>query len=121
MKPEKPTPTVMPTLRLIWRFTKPYPFLFWYGTIGSVFGVIVDSVAPQLVIAEAFNRLQKLYSTHQPITFNVIMPYFIAYGVMAILALIIWQTQAMSVWRYEILAIRKITDYICLLYTSRCV
>lgn len=108
----KPNQTITPTLKLFWQFTKPYPFLFWYGTIGSICGVLSDSVFPQFIIAKAFNRLQQLYAAHAAITFGSIAPYFIAYSIMALLALIIWQTQAMSVWRYEILAIRKLTEHI---------
>lgn len=112
MKPENHTPTVIPTLKIIWRFTRPYPFLFWYGTIGSVLGVLSDSVIPQFIIAEAFNRLQHLYVSHEVITFHSIEPYFIAYSISAFAALVIWQTQAMSVWRYEIKAMKKITEHI---------
>ena len=112
MKPDNHNPTIVNTLKIIWRFTKPYPLLFGYGTIGSVFGVISDSVIPQLVIAKAFNRLQQLYAAHESITFHSIEPYFIVYSIMAVLAMIIWQTQAMAVWRYEILAMRKNTEHI---------
>lgn len=112
MKISNSNPTVIPTLKIMWRFTKPYPFLFWYGTIGSVLGVMSDSVIPQLIIAKAFNRLQQVYVGHQAITFHVIEPYFISYSIMAVLAMLIWQTQAMSVWRYEIFAMRKITEHI---------
>ncbi len=112
MKTSQDKPTIAPTLKLIWRFTRPYPFLFWYGTLGAILGVLSDSIVPQFIIAEAFNRLQQLYAGHQAITFHSIEPYFIAYSVMAVLALVIWQTQAMSVWRYEIQAMRRITEYI---------
>src|SRR5512146_2606180 len=112
MKPDNHTPTVLPTIRIFWRFTKPYPFLFWYGTVGSMIAVIADSVIPQLIIAEAFNRLQQLYSAHLAITFRSIEPYFIAYSVTAVLTMILWQTQAMSVWRYQIRAMQKITEHI---------
>src|SRR6267142_5596704 len=112
MKTVKPKSTTRETIRIFWRFTKPYPFLFWYGTIGSVLGVLSDSVVPQFVIAQAFNHLQKLYADHQVITFHSIEPYFIAYSISAVAALVIWQTQAMSVWRYEILAMRKVTEHI---------
>lgn len=112
MNPNAPKTAVMPTLKIFWRFTKPYPFLFWYGTVGSMLGVISDSIIPQFVIAEAFNKLQQLYTGHQSITFGNVAPYFIAYSISAIAALVIWQTQAMSVWRYEINALQKIAEYI---------
>ena len=112
MKTSRSTSNIRQTLGLIWRFTKPYPFLFWYGTIGSVLGVMLDSVFPQLIIALAFNRLQSLYAAHAVITFHTIAPYFIAYSITAVGALTIWQTQAMVVWRYEILAMQKIMEYI---------
>lgn len=112
MKSQRSDSHILPTLKVYWRFTKPYPFLFWYGTIGSVLGVIADSIVPQLVIALAFNRLQHLYMAHEVITFQSVMPYFIAYCASAFAALVIWQTQAMSVWRYEIYAMQKITEHI---------
>jgi ATP-binding cassette subfamily B protein len=112
MKPENHTPTVIPTLKIFWRFTKPYPFLFWYGTAGSVIATIADSVIPQFIIAEAFNRLQHLYSTGEVITIHSILPYFIAYSTTAVFTMAMWQTQAMSVWRYQIKAQKKIADYI---------
>ncbi len=112
MKPDSHTPTVIPTLKIFWRFTKPYPFLFWYGTVGSMLATLADNVIPQFVIAEAFNRLQHLYSTGQSISIHSILPYFVVYSVSAVATMIIWQTQAMSVWRYEIKAMKKITEHI---------
>lgn len=112
-KPQaEPNPSILPTLKIFWRFTKPYPFLFWYGTVGSMLGVLSDSVVPQFIIAETFNRLQSLYANHQAITFQSIAPYFIAYCISAVAALVIWQTQAMAVWQYEIHAIKKLTEHI---------
>ncbi len=83
MKSENHTPTVIPTLKIFWRFTKPYPFLFWYGTIGSMIATIADHVLPQLIIALAFNRLQELYAANQTITVHSILPYFIAFSITA--------------------------------------
>jgi ATP-binding cassette subfamily B protein len=100
------------TLKIFWRFTKPYPFLFWYATVGSMLGVIANDIVPQLIIATAFNRLQKLYVAHQPITFHILMPYFMAYSIVAVIAMTIWQTQARSTWRYMILAEQKIMEHI---------
>jgi ATP-binding cassette, subfamily B, bacterial len=112
MKTAPSTSTIRQTLQIFWRFTKPYPFLFWYATLGSVFSVLATDIVPQLIIAEAFNHLQKLYVNHQTITFHILMPYFIAFSVTAVLANILWQTQAMSSWRYMILAEQKIMEYI---------
>jgi ATP-binding cassette subfamily B protein len=100
------------TLKLFWHFTKPHPFLFWYATIGAMIGVIDNDVLPQLIVAEAFNHLQQLYVHHQAITLHVLEPYFIAYSITAIASIAIWQTQALSAWRYMILAEQKIMEYI---------
>jgi ATP-binding cassette subfamily B protein len=112
MKSTTSNATIKQTLKIFWRFTKPYPFLFWYATIGSMVGVIADSILPQLIVALAFNRLQKLYATHQAITFHVFEPYFIIYSVTALLASVIWQTQAQSAWTYIIKAEQKIMEHI---------
>ncbi|HVA10674.1 MAG TPA: ABC transporter ATP-binding protein [Candidatus Dormibacteraeota bacterium] len=112
MKSMQSSSSVRQTLRIFWSFTKPYPWLFWYGTIGSVIGALVTVIFPQLIIAEAFNKLQKLYVNHQAITFHTLEPYFIGYTVVAIASNVMWQTQAMSVWRYEILAEQKIMEYL---------
>ncbi len=112
MKIIKPTSTTKQTLKLFWRFTKPYPFLFWYATIGSMVGVIANEIIPQLIIAQAFNHLQHLYVTHQAITFRSMESYFIGYSITAVLAMIIWQTQARASWRYMILAEQKIMEHI---------
>jgi len=111
MKPTESDPTIKQTLGIFWRFTKPYPFLFWYGTIGSMLGVLSTDIIPQLVIALAFNRLQQLYATHQAITFHSVAPYFIGYSASAVASIAIWQTQAMSVWRYQIQAMQKIMEH----------
>jgi ATP-binding cassette subfamily B protein len=100
------------TLRIFWRFTKPYPLYFWYATFGSMLSVLFTDVLPQLFIALAFNRLQALYAAHQAITFHEVVPYFIGYAAMAVLANILWQTQAMSAWRYMILAEQRIMEHI---------
>jgi ATP-binding cassette subfamily B protein len=112
MKTTESSSTIMPTLRIFWRFTKPHPFYFWYATVGSMFGVIANDVIPQFIIALSFNLLQQLYTSHQAITFHSIAPYFIAYSITAVTAMFIWQTQAMSAWRYMILAEQKIMEHI---------
>jgi ATP-binding cassette subfamily B protein len=112
MKTAKPNSIIGQTLRIFWHFTKPYPLLFWYATIGSMLGVIANDIVPQLIIAKAFNRLQKLYIAHQSITFHILEPYFIAYSIVAVIAMTIWQTQARSAWRYIILAEQKIMEHI---------
>jgi ATP-binding cassette subfamily B protein len=112
MKVIKTASTAQQTLEIFWRFTKPYPWLFWYATIASIVGVLFLNVLPQLIVAKAFNRLQDLYSHHQAITFHTMEPYFVAYSLVAIGALIIWQTQARSAWKYMILAQQKIMDYV---------
>lgn len=112
MTTSQPTPTIRQTLRIFWQFTKPYPFYFWYGTIGSMLGVLTTDIVPQFVIAEAFNKLQRLYAGHQGISFHDVAPYFIAYSVSVLIAMVVWQTQAMSVWRYQIWAMQKIMEHI---------
>jgi ATP-binding cassette subfamily B protein len=113
MKSTKPNPTVIPTLKILWRFTKPYPFLFWYATIGSMVATIINDVLPPFIIAKALNKLQYLYSHHQSINFHALMPYFIAYGAAAIIGSpVLWQTQARSAWLYLIKTEQQLMEHI---------
>lgn len=113
MKSSKPRSPNMKTLAIFWRFTRAYPLLFWHATIGSVVATIINDVLPPFIIAMALNKLQYLYSHHQPVNFHALMPYFIAYGTAAILGSpVLWQTQARSAWLYNIKTNQKLVEHI---------
>ncbi|MGH7193069.1 MAG: ABC transporter ATP-binding protein [Candidatus Saccharimonadales bacterium] len=101
------------TLAIYWTFVRNYRFLFWYATIGSVVATIINDVLPPFIIAEALNKLQRLYANHQSIDFHALMPYFIAYCAAAIIGSpVLWQTQARSAWLYMIKAEQKLMEHI---------
>ncbi len=100
------------TLKLFWQFTKPYPLLFWYGTLGAVLATVASNVIPPLVVASAFNHLQYLYAHHLPITIDTLMPYLVAYVATILAGLVLWRTQIPCVWKYDIYAMQKIADHI---------
>jgi ATP-binding cassette, subfamily B, bacterial len=113
MKSDEPTSSNLKTLAIFWRFTRAYPFLFWYATIGSMVATIINDVLPPFIIANALNKLQYLYSHHQPIDFHTLMPYFIAYGAAAIIGSpVLWQTQARSAWLYLIKTEQKLMEHV---------
>ena len=77
-------------------------------------GVIADSILPQLIVALAFNRLQR-NCTRCPselLRFMSLNHISLHYSVVAILASLIWQTQAQSAWVYIIKAEQKIMEHI---------
>ncbi len=112
MKSHKSNSTNKQTIRLFWQFTSSHPYLFWYATIGSVLATIASSILPPLIIAKAFNRLQQLYSSNQPVTFHIMEPYLVAYVAVSLVAVLMWRTQAWSAWRYMILTEQKIMEHI---------
>ena len=46
----KPSNTTKKTLSLFWHYTRKYKFLFWVGSLGSVFGVIAQETLPPLIM-----------------------------------------------------------------------
>lgn len=100
------------TLSLFWKFTKQHPFLFWYASVGSVVATVVNVILPPLVVSQAFNRLQELYTQKADITFSAVAPYFVAYIVIYIFAILAWRTQAIAAWKYMILVEQKMMDHL---------
>jgi ATP-binding cassette subfamily B protein len=113
MKNPQHTSNVTKTLKIYWHFTRQHRFLFWYATIGSMVATIINDVSPPFIIAKALNKLQYLYSNHQPVDLHALMPYFIAYGAAAIIGSpILWQTQARSAWSYLIKTEQQLMEHI---------
>jgi ATP-binding cassette subfamily B protein len=112
MKSPTPKSNNLQTLRLYWQFTRPNKKLFLAATIGSVISVIVADILPPLVIAGAFNKLQKLYAHREAITWGIMQPYLIAYVSVCIGAMVLWRTQAYLAWRYMIQSEQRIMDHV---------
>jgi ATP-binding cassette subfamily B protein len=104
--------TTKQSLKLYWRFTRPYKKFFWAGTLGAIAGVFVMDIVPQLVIARAFDRLQATSAAGAPLNLNDFVPYLVAYTGLALAAVAIWRTQVWCVWQYEIRGIRDMAIYI---------
>ncbi len=98
------------TLRLFWRFTRPYKPYFLVGTIGAGLGIIVQDIIPPVIIAKAFNLLQTAPSGS--LKFADFSWYLLIYLVCMIVGTIVWRAQVWFVWQYEVRAIRDIAIHI---------
>ncbi len=98
------------TLSLFWQFTKPDKWYFITGTLGAALGIIAQDIIPPFIISRAFDRLQKLYASGQPLAFSDFSHYIIWYIAFLILGIILWRTQVILVWRYQIRAIQRIME-----------
>jgi ATP-binding cassette, subfamily B, bacterial len=99
--------TTRQTLKLFWQFTRPNPFLFWYGTLGVVFAVLLESIFPPLIIATAFNKMQALAAANQPITLDVLRPYLLLYIASMLGSFVFWRTQTYGTWIFTIKGERR--------------
>ncbi len=100
------------TLGLFWKFTRPNPFLFWYGTLGAMVATLTADILPPLVVAKGFNHLQHLIANNQPIVMNDFWPYILWYGILMVASLALWRTEAYCVWKYMIIAKRRIAEHL---------
>lgn len=98
------------SLSLFWQFVRPNPFLFWYGTLGVVFAVLLADVFPPLIIATAFNRMQELSAAGQPLTLTALQPYILLYIASSIAGLLFWRTQTICTWKYSLLSERRAAE-----------
>jgi len=105
----KPSSLTKKSMKLFWEFTRPNPFLFWYGTIGVIFAVLLGDIFPPLIIATAFNRMQTLAAADQPITLAILCPYIVLYALSTILGFVVSRTQSYCVWKYVLLGERRAT------------
>jgi ATP-binding cassette subfamily B protein len=102
MKVIHPHSTTFETLRIDWRYTRRYLPEFLAGTIGAALAVISQNMIPPLIVAKIFSKLQIAYSQHQPLHFNLFIPYFILFGAAMLLGVVFWRLQSYCVWQLEI-------------------
>lgn len=107
---KKSSSTNKQTLRLFWRFTKPYKPYFWVGTIGAGLGIIVQDIIPPVIVAKAFTLLQS--APAGSLVFGDFEWYLLTYFACMIVGAVIWRTQVWFVWQYEVRALRNIAVYI---------
>lgn len=100
------------TLKLFWQFTRPYPFYFWYGTIGAVIATVVGEIIPPLIIARAFTRMQNTVALGEGIQLKDMTVYIWLYLASMIVSIVIWRTQAYVTWKKGILVVQDIYVYL---------
>ncbi|MGZ6005502.1 MAG: ABC transporter ATP-binding protein [Candidatus Saccharimonadales bacterium] len=100
--------TTKQTLRLFWQFTRHYKFYFWAGTIGSVFGVVIQDIIPPILIASVFNKLQKIVNSGAALNLGDFTHYLYAYIGLLLLGVVIWRVQVWIVWQYEVRVINDL-------------
>lgn len=100
------------TLKLFWKFTRPNPWLFSYGTVGAIFGVLTTDIFPPLIVASAFNHIQQTLSQSQTLSLDSLMVYVYLYVASMLATVFIWRTQAWCVWKYSILGTQRIYEYL---------
>jgi len=93
--------TTSKTLRIFWRYTKPYSGLFSFGVVGAVLGVLFQDIIPPFLVSRTFSKLQIAYGAHTPIEFSQLSPYVFGFVASMLLALVFWRLQGLAVWRFE--------------------
>ncbi len=96
------------TLQLYWKYTRTYRWLFWTGSVGAIFGVILQEIIPPLIISRAFSRLQVAYALNQTLPFHALIPYIVGVVASLVTGVVIWRLQGYAVWQYEIRASRNL-------------
>lgn len=99
-------------IKQAWRFTRPNKFLFFVSTVGAGLAVLLQGVFPPFVVSRAFNRLQHLYSTGQPVTFKDFSGYVVAYILLLFGGFVVWRIQVYATWSFETHALQRIVEYI---------
>ncbi|MDL2363206.1 MAG: ABC transporter ATP-binding protein [Patescibacteria group bacterium] len=100
--------TTAKTISLYWHYTQPYKGLFWFGIIGSVFGVLFQEIIPPFIVSRAFAKIQHASGAHQELTFHDLQPYVMGFIVSMLSGLIVWRVQGFAVWQYQIRAQKTI-------------
>ncbi|CAN5629781.1 ABC transporter ATP-binding protein [soil metagenome] len=111
MKNSQSSPTRR-TLYWFWRFTRPDKRLFWAGTLGAAFAVLVQDILPPLVVAYTLNHLQELYASNQSIAFIDVRTYLFAYVGLIATGFVAWRLQVIAVWIYETRAQQRAMEHI---------
>ncbi|HEU5004490.1 MAG TPA: ABC transporter ATP-binding protein [Candidatus Saccharimonadales bacterium] len=98
------------TVKEYWLHTKPYRWLFFAGVFGAAAAVIIQDIVPPFIIAKAFNTLQNVYSTGGQLQFSDLSGYLIAYAAFMLAGVVLWRTQVICVWLYEVKVMRDIAN-----------
>lgn len=100
------------TLKQFWQFTRPDKRWFFLSVAGSAIAILVGEVTAPLVISRAFNRLQLLYSQGQPLYFDEFKGYILTYIGLMVLAFVLWRSQVVAAWVFEIRSLQRIAEKI---------
>lgn len=108
----KPNISVKQTIRSFWPFIRPNKLFFFLGTGFAGLGTLAGDIFPPLVISLAFNRIQALLASGQPMAFADFAPYLAVYAALMVSNVIIWRIQVVFVWIYELRGIKQIMEYL---------
>ncbi|HET8991992.1 MAG TPA: ABC transporter ATP-binding protein [Candidatus Saccharimonadales bacterium] len=89
------------TLKIYWQYTRPYAAMFWFATIGSVMGVLLQDIIPPFLVSRTFSKLQIAYGAHKALQFSELEPYVIGFIASMFGGLVFWRLQGLAVWRFE--------------------
>jgi ATP-binding cassette subfamily B protein len=94
-----------------WHFTRPDKGFFIAAISLSGLATVAQDIIPPLIISKAFTKIQQLYLARQPITFAEVHSYVIYYVVFIILGIILWRSQTVFAWIFEVRSVQRIMDH----------
>lgn len=100
------------TLASFWRFTRQDKLFFVLGTGFAALGTIIQDVLPPFIVAQAFDKLQKIYSGPNSVSLSDFSSYLLLYTALIVSAIFIWRIQVIFVWIYELRAVKRIMEFL---------
>ena len=100
------------TLEWFWHFTKPDKKFFTLGLVFAVVGIVTQDILPPLVISHAFTTLQTLYASNNLQSFWQLDHYAWMYIGLLAMAFVVWRTQVIFTWMFEVRSIQRITEHV---------
>lgn len=94
-----------------WHFTRPDKGFFIAAISLSGLATLAQDIIPPLIISKAFTKIQQLYLARQPVTFAEVHSYVIYYVVFIILGIILWRSQTVFAWIFEVRSVQRIMDH----------
>lgn len=96
------------TLKLLWRFTKPFAWQRNLAIVAVIFSVVVEGYIAPYILAQFINQLQA-----GSVTVNSSMPLVIMYGATLLLSTVItWRITLWATWTFEVKSMRGLASAI---------
>jgi ATP-binding cassette subfamily B protein len=111
MNTQTSTLSVRHIFRWFWHFTRPDKGFFFTAVSLSALATLVQDIIPPLIISKAFTKIQQLYLARQPLTFAAVHNYVIYYIAFIVLGLILWRSQTIFAWIFEVRSVQRIMDH----------